>query len=112
MDRTLTLRNRAYTRGLGKPNQLFLSHRTGLPVVKSTISRWIKEVMALAGIDVSHYKAHSSRGASASAARRKGASIPQILQTGDWSNLGTYQRFYEKPLDSTPVGQIILEGIL
>ena len=111
MDRTLTLRNRAYTRGLGKPNQLFLSHRTGLPVVKSIISRWIK-VMALAGIDVSHYKAHSSRGASASAARRKGASIPQILQTGDWSNLGTYQRFYERPLDSTPVGQIILEGIL
>ena len=112
MEKTITLRNRAYIRGLGKPNQLFLSHRTGLPVVKATISRWIKQVMALAGIDVTYYKAHSSRGASASAARRKGASIPQILQTGDWSNLGTYQRFYERPVDSTPVGQIILEGVL
>ena len=81
-------------------------------MVKSTISRWIKEVMALAGIDVSHYKALSSQGASASAARRKVAFIPQILQTGDWSNLGTFQRFYERPLDSTLVGQIILERIL
>ena len=112
MEKTITLRNRAYIRGLGKPNQLFLSHKTGLPVSKATISRWIKQVMALAGIDVNHYKAHSTRGASASAARRKGASISQILETGDWSNLGTYQRFYERPVDSTPVGQIILEGAL
>ena len=112
MERTLTKRNNAYIRGLGKPTQLFLSYKTGLPVCKSTISRWIKEGMRLAGIDVSHFKSHSTRGASVSAARKKGASIPQILKTGDWSNLGTYQRFYERPCEDTPVGQIILEGAL
>ena len=53
IDRTLTLRLRAYRKGLGKPTQLFLSHKSGLPVARATISRWVKEVMNLAGVDTS-----------------------------------------------------------
>lgn len=53
IDRVLFFRLRAFNKGKGKPNQFFLSHMTGLPVSKTTISRWIKEVMALAGVDTS-----------------------------------------------------------
>ena len=38
-----------------------------------------------------------------------GASITQILLNGDWTNLGTYQRFYHRTVDDTPVGRLILE---
>ena len=109
IDKTFTYRWRAVRRGLEKPNQLFLSHKTGLPVTKSTISRWIKEVMGMAGIDVTMFSPGSTRGASVSAAARRGASITQILINGDWTNLGTYQRFYKRTVDDTPVGRMILE---
>ena len=104
IDKTLLLRLRAQNRGLGYPKQLFLSHQTGLPVSVQTISRWIKEVITLAGIDTSIFLPHSTRGASTSAAGRKGATVSQILGAGDWTNLGTYQRFYERTLANTPVG--------
>lgn len=110
IDKTIVVRWRAYRQGLGKPTQLFLSHKTGLPVAKATLSRWIKEVMGLAGIDTSVFLPGSTRGASVSAAARRGASLGQILQAGDWSRLGTYQRFYHRQVDDTPVGRLILEG--
>ena len=109
MDITIATRWRAFNKGLGKPTQLFLSHKTGLPVAKSTISRWLKEVMQMAGIDTSSFLPGSTRGSSISAAARRGASFSQILGAGDWSNLGTYQRFYQRPVDDTPVGRLILE---
>ena len=110
IDKTFSMRWRAYRKGLGKPVQLFLSHKTGLPVSKSTISRWIKEVMRMAGIDTETFLPGSTRGASVSAAARRGASVSQLLNHGDWSNLGTYQRFYQRTLEDTPVGRLILEG--
>ena len=110
IDRVVFLRLRAYNRGLGKPVQLFLSHKTGLPVAKSTISRWIKEVLTLGGIDTDRFLAGSTRSASVSAAASRGASIAQILGAGDWSNLGTYQHYYSRTVDDTPVGRLILEA--
>lgn len=109
MDKTLKFRLRAFRRGLGKPNQLFLSHKTGLPVAKGSISRWIKEIMSLSGIDTNIFLPGSTRGASSSAAARRGASVSQILRAGDWTNLGTYQRFYQRQVADTPVGRLILE---
>ena len=38
-----------------------------------------------------------------------GASLTQILLNGDWTNLGTFQRFYNRTVDDTPVGRLILE---
>ena len=109
IDWTFLFRRRAYNKGLGLPTQLFLSHKTGRPVARPTISRWIKEVMSLSGIDTSIFLPGSTRGASASAAERRGASMGQILGAGCWSNLGTYQRFYQRRVADTPVGRLILE---
>ena len=63
----------------------------------------------LAGLDTKSFLPHSTRGASVSAAARRGASVSQILNAGDWTNLGTYQRFYSRTVDDTPVGRMILE---
>ena len=109
INKTLVFRLRSFKKGLGKPTQLFLSHKTGLPVARGTISRWVKEVMRLSGIDTSTFLPGSTRGASASAAARRGASVSQILGAGDWTNLGTYQRFYQRQVADTPVGRLILE---
>ena len=112
MDRVLTFRIRAVNRGLPKPTQLFLSHRSGKEVTRGTISRWIREVLCLAGIDVRTFGPGSTRGASASSAARQGASAAQILKQGNWSNLGTFDRFYDRQVDDTPVGRLILAGAL
>ena len=63
----------------------------------------------MAGIDVNMFSPGCTRGASVSAAARRGASLTQILLNGDWTNLGTYQRFYHRTVDDTPVGRLILE---
>lgn len=67
-------------------------------VTCSTISRWIKTVMTMAGIDVAVFKPHSTRSASVSAAARSGLDIKHILCTAGWSNAKTFAKFYNKPL--------------
>ena len=108
--KTFKYRLKAVRLGGKKPTQFFLSHRNGKPVKRASISRWIREVLVLSGIDVTTFKAGSTRSASSSAAARCGASPQQIMKLGDWSNLGTYHRFYNKELDDTPVGRLILSS--
>ena len=110
MNKTLKYRVRSWNKDKTDVKQLFLSHRTGKPVKRQTISRWIRETMKLAGIDITMFSAHSSRGASISEATRRGASPHKILQQGNWSNLGTYQRFYNREVDETPIGRLILQA--
>ena len=108
--KTFKFRLKAVNLGKEKPSQLFLSHRTGKPVKRASISRWIREVLSLSGIDITTFKAGSTRSASTSAAARFGASPEQIIKQGDWSNLGTYQRFYNRDLNDSPVGKLILSA--
>jgi hypothetical protein len=108
--KTFRFRRKAVSMGLPKPTQFFLSHRTGKPVQRSSISRWIRQVMELSGIDISTFKPGSTRGASASMAVRQGATPDQIMRHGDWSNLGTYQRFYGRDISDVPVGRLILQS--
>ena len=110
LKKTLKYRLRAYIEDGVKPTQFFLSHRNGLPVKRATISRWIRQVLSYSGIDTTTFKPGSTRSASVSAAARVGVSAAQILKQGDWSNLGTFNRFYNKPLNDTPVGQLILSS--
>ena len=110
LDRVFKFRVRAVLSGSEKPVQLFLSHASGLPVAKSTISRWLKEVMSLSGIDTSRFLPGSTSSASASAACRRGATMAQILGAGDWTNFSTFQQYYNRTLGETPVGRLILES--
>ena len=65
-------------------------------VTTSSIARWLRTVMELAGIDVSTYKAHSVRSASSSKAKTKGLSAAQIMKAPRRSNDSTFYKFYYK----------------
>jgi hypothetical protein len=54
-------------------------------VTTSTLARWLKSVLELSGINSSIFKAHSFRGAAASAAFLSGCKMKDILLTANWS---------------------------
>ena len=85
----------------GENTQLFLSYiKRFKPVLKDTLSRWIKEILKAAGINTDKYSPHSTRAASTSKFRSKGLQIDEIMKTAGWSNAGTFVRFYKKTFDS------------
>ena len=62
----------------------------------SSLSRWLKTVLSLAGIDSTAYTGHSFRSASTSKASHLGVPMDTILSTTDWKNSGTFFKFYKK----------------
>ena len=85
------------------PN-LFISFQKPRKAVGSqTISRWVRNVLASAGIDLTRFGAHSVRASSSAAAKRGGVTLDTILNAGSWSRAGTFQTWYDKPiLQNTP----------
>ena len=95
--------------GLEEPNQLFLSWASKRPITRPSLARWLKTVLALAGIDTKIFSAHSYRGSSLSSAYNAGASINDIMTAGQWKKASTFERFYNARANNTPVGKLILE---
>ena len=69
-------------------------------ITKSTITRWIKEVLKQSGIDTTIFQAHSIRAAASSKAHNMGLSTEDILKKGNWSQKSTWQKFYHKRIIS------------
>ncbi|WAR24285.1 hypothetical protein MAR_037954 [Mya arenaria] len=63
-------------------------------VTTSTIARWLKLTLSLAGIDTEVFKAHSFRGAATSAAFNRGYSLKSILKTANWKSDKNFRKFY------------------
>ena len=79
-------------------SQLLLSFvNPNKPIVSSTISEWLKNVLKKAIIGISTFKAHSTRSASTSKVDLSGAPI-EILKQGCWSNKPTWRKFYNKSI--------------
>ena len=91
-------------------HQLLLSHvKPHGPARKDTISRWCKNVLKSAGIDVSKLTAHSTLSASTSFLAEKNVNIKDIMMSAGWSNEITFQRYYHKPAEKPfNFGDIIL----
>lgn len=88
---------------------LFLSYiRPFRPVTSQRIAHWIKDILSEAGVDTRVFKAHSVRGASVSAAKSKGVSIPDILEMADWSRDTTFRKFYYRTTTSNDYTQSLL----
>jgi hypothetical protein len=68
------------------------------PASKNSISRWVKQVLHLAGVDTTVFSAGSTRSASTSKAKSLGAPIDQILAMGGWSNHSTFTKFYDRSI--------------
>ena len=65
-------------------------------------------MLDLAGIDTKTFKAHSVRGASASAAASASLTTNQIMNAADWSSESVFQRFYYRPSSTNQVGVAVL----
>ncbi|KAI9550772.1 hypothetical protein GHT06_004559 [Daphnia sinensis] len=106
MERTAELR------ATRNSSSLFISStKPHSAVSPSTVGRWIKDQLGLAGIDTSSFTAHSTRGAAASKAARSGLPIQTILDHGHWARESTFARFYHRETvvgSSNPVGSSVL----
>ncbi|KAK0413512.1 hypothetical protein QR680_006847 [Steinernema hermaphroditum] len=84
---------------------LLISYRAPHNAVTSaTVARWLKCVLALAGIDAV-FSAHSTRSASTSAALLKGATCGQIMQAANWATSSTFERHYHREPNATAAFQ-------
>ena len=80
-------------------NKLFLaSVKPFKPIKSSTIAGWLKTILHRAGIDTGVWSGHSTRGASTSKVANAGVSVQTILETACWKGVGTFKRFYRKPV--------------
>jgi integrase len=80
-------------------HQLFISYQKPYgPVSTSTIARWVKTIMQMAGIDTQVFTPHSLRSASTSAALRAEVPLDSILAAAGWSRESTFRKHYNKPL--------------
>ena len=74
------------------------------------MSRWIRTVMADAGIDTITFKSHSTRTASTSKAKARNVDMSSIMKAASWSDTCTFYNFYYKPVALRQFGQIILSA--
>ena len=92
-------RTQVYRPDSSSKDLLFLSCiKPHNPVKICTIARWVKEVLSLAGIDISQFSAHSTRSASTSSAFKSGVPISDIMKVSDWTQASTFKKFYQKPI--------------
>uniref|UniRef100_A0A1X7TZX5 Tyr recombinase domain-containing protein n=1 Tax=Amphimedon queenslandica TaxID=400682 RepID=A0A1X7TZX5_AMPQE len=73
-------------------------------VTSSFIARWLRTAFEEAGIDSSIFRAHSTRGASASAAARGGVTLEKILKAANYNSESVFERFYHKEVDRAAYG--------
>lgn len=88
------------TKNVRASNKLFISTKKPFKQASTqTISRWIKNSMKKAAIDIKKFTAHSTRHASTSTAYRKGVSIDNIRKIAGWSaDSQIFFRFYNRPI--------------
>ena len=65
-------------------------------VKTETISRWVRETLGEAGVDIVTFSSHSTRSASTSCAKAQGLNIKEIREAAGWTNCQTFARFYDR----------------
>lgn len=95
----------------GSETQLLISHlKPHGKVTSSTVSRWIVDMLSMAGVDTAMFRAHSTRGAATSASHRLGVSMRDIQECAGWKSDSTFSKFYHKPTANSVVARTLLEA--
>ena len=81
--------NKAFIVTYGKPHK---------PASADTISRWIKDTLKDAGINVDVFTSHSCRSASTSKALSVGVPLHEILKRANWSQAETFRKHYQRTI--------------
>ena len=105
------LKQRERTSTINITQKIFVTHHEPIREAdKETLSRWIKEIMKNAGINLNIFKPHNCWSASSSAAKKPGVSIEAILKKRQWSNCRTFQKYYYR--DTEDISMQYSKGIL
>ncbi|KAI8500729.1 hypothetical protein Bbelb_215470 [Branchiostoma belcheri] len=97
----------------GGEQKLFISFsRPHRPVGSATLARWVKSVLGTAGVDTATFSAHSTRGASTSAATAAGVSLHSIMNAADWSRESTFLKYYRRDNNQHTFDQAVLSTAL
>jgi hypothetical protein len=84
----------------GSESNLFISYsKPHMKVSAATIGRWVKTMMAKAGIKLDIYRPHSVRAASTTKAYNAGVSLAEILSTAGWTRASTFATYYKKEVE-------------
>jgi site-specific recombinase XerD len=102
------------TSALRKSNNLFVSYQSPYERASSqTVSRWLKEVLKLSGIDINLFSSHSFRHSSTSKAVDSGVCLDTIYKAAGWSQKSkVFAKFYKKPLLNADFSSSILGCVL
>ena len=96
LNRTLELR--------GNVKQVFITtKKPHKAVTRDTFSRWVKQMLTEAGIDMTLFKPGSTRSAATSKAFKNGATIDEILTGGGWSRESTFTKWYKRPVTKNKI---------
>ena len=100
------------TANLRQDNRLLVSFQKPHKFIsRDTLSRWIKIVLEMCGID--NFSSHSTRAASVTAAFNRNVCVDSILNAAGWSNESTFKKFYLKPVKKTKsFSQAVLDSFL
>ena len=90
------------TKGLpGDQHKFFISYQKPHKEVSAyTVSRWLKNILELAGVNISKLGAHSTRAATTSAAKAMNMPIDIIMQSAGWPQESTFGKYYHKPVET------------
>ncbi len=77
-------------------------------VTSRSIARWLKTTLEEAGVDTSILGAHSTHGASVSAALTAGISTGDILKAANWRSESVFQKFYHRKVGKAAFGREVV----
>ncbi|KAI8483743.1 hypothetical protein Bbelb_385350 [Branchiostoma belcheri] len=102
----------AWRESTSRQYQSAWAQRPHRPVGSATLARWVKSVLGTAGVDTATFSAHSTRGASTSAAAAAGVSLHSIMKAADWSRESTFLKYYRRDNNQHTFGQAVLSTAL
>lgn len=73
----------------------------------STIGKWVRAVLANAGIDITKFSGNSARPSATSYGTKTGVTVQEILEAGGWSNAETFATYYYQPIETNFGASII-----
>lgn len=81
----------------GDVKSVFITSRKPYKAVsRDSVSRWVKDVMCHAGVDVELFAPGSTRGASSSKDFAKGVPLEDIMKKAGWLRESTFQKWYHR----------------
>ena len=108
--RTALIRENLETVGEEKHSLILSYVYPNKPVKSATLARYTKELLGMAGVDITVFTTHSTRSASTSKGNNLGLSLKDITAAAGWKGEHTFQKFYNFRVAKN-LGQELLRAV-